>query len=190
MVKVYYKVPALSDTLLALENFDGNTISALKSALKESVKPALQIPISNLDLKIGNSIIGEEILNDSDLNNLFVEARVSISNPIIVIPSFTYLSNCILCYCFSFGLFLGSFFAGVLMGWLEIDLHLEEYSRPFMADLITFLISVVELGCSIYVIWLLIRLSGKQQWGVQLRFTLFGFVASILAEYSLALLRK
>ncbi len=49
--------------------------------------PALQTPICNLDLKIGNSIIGEEILGDSDLKHVLEEAQVSITNPIIVIPS-------------------------------------------------------------------------------------------------------
>lgn len=68
--------------------------------------PALQTPICNLDLKIGNSIIGEEILGASDLKDVLEEAQVSITNPIIVIP---YLDQCILCFCFSFGLGLGYF---------------------------------------------------------------------------------
>jgi hypothetical protein len=38
----YFKVPALSDTLLTIDQFEGKTISALKYAIKEAVMPALQ----------------------------------------------------------------------------------------------------------------------------------------------------
>ena len=86
MMKVYLKVPSLSDTLLTIDQFEGRPISALKCAVKEAVMPALQTPICNLDLKIENSIIGEEILGDSDLKDVLEEAQVSITNPIIVIP--------------------------------------------------------------------------------------------------------
>jgi hypothetical protein len=112
MMKVYFKVPALSDTLLSIDPFEGRTISALKCAIKEALIPALQTPICNLDLKIGNSIIGEEILRDSDLKDVLEEAQVSITNPIIVIPSVTYIDQCILWICLSFGLGLDSFVAG------------------------------------------------------------------------------
>ncbi len=61
MPKVYFKIPALSDTLLSIDQFEGKTISALKCAIKEAVSPALQTPICNLDLKIGNSVIGGTI---------------------------------------------------------------------------------------------------------------------------------
>ena len=49
--------------------------------------PVLQTAICNLDLKMGNSIIGEEILGASDLKDVLEEAQVSITNPIIVTPS-------------------------------------------------------------------------------------------------------
>ena len=84
-MKVYFKVPALSNTLLSIDAFEGRTISALKCAIKEAVRPALKTPICNLDLKIGNSIIGEEILRLL-LKDVLEEAQVSVANPIIVIP--------------------------------------------------------------------------------------------------------
>jgi hypothetical protein len=34
MTTIYFKVPALSDTLVSIERFDGQTISALKCAIR------------------------------------------------------------------------------------------------------------------------------------------------------------
>jgi hypothetical protein len=42
--------------------------------------PALQTPLCNLDLKIGNSIIREEILGASELKDLLEEAQISITS--------------------------------------------------------------------------------------------------------------
>ena len=87
--------------------------------------PALQTPICNLDLKIGNSII--EVLRASDLKDVLEEAQVSITNTIIVIPLVTYLDQCILCFCFSFGLGLGysvTVFLRLTMKWKNIIIHL------------------------------------------------------------------
>ncbi|KAJ2996622.1 hypothetical protein HDV02_006320 [Globomyces sp. JEL0801] len=186
MLKIYFKVPALSDTLLAIDQFEGNTISALKCAIKEAVMPALQTPICNLDLKIGNSIIGEEILGDSDLRDVLEEAQISILNPIIVIPSITYLDQCILCFCFSFGLGLG-YFVALYLGLTNV---MEEYHYPFIADIILFAIEIASIGSSLYIIWHLIRLSGKQQWNSQFASVFAGVVFSVFVELSFALLRK
>ncbi|XJO71844.1 hypothetical protein BDV3_001286 [Batrachochytrium dendrobatidis] len=90
--------------------------------------PALQTPICNLDLKIGNSTI--EILRASDLKDVLEEAQVSITNTIIVTPSVPYLDQCILCFCFSFGLGLGYSVAI----FLRLTNEVEEYHHPFIAD--------------------------------------------------------
>jgi hypothetical protein len=74
-----FQVPTFSDTLVSIERFDGQTISALKCAIKEAIRPAMDFPISNLDLKIGDSIIGEEILSNSSLQDI-LESHVSITN--------------------------------------------------------------------------------------------------------------
>jgi hypothetical protein len=175
-MKVYFKVPSLSDTLLALEGFEGNSISSLKSALKESIKPALQIPISNLDLKMGDSIITEEILNNSDLKTILEEARVSIANPIILIPTFTYLDHCIFCFCFSLG--------GFLAGFLDIGNSGNEDGRPFFV--LWFIYGLFEISCSLYILIILCTLAGKQQISSQLWCVFLGFCAHSVAElYSL-----
>jgi hypothetical protein len=62
--------------------------------------PALQTPICNLYLKIGNSIIGEKILGASELKDVLEEAQVSITKPIIVTPSVPYLDQCICVFAF------------------------------------------------------------------------------------------
>ena len=186
MPKVYFKVRALSDTLLTIDQFEGKTISALKCAIKEAVMPSLQTPICNLDLKIGNSIIGEEILGASDLKDVLEEAQVSITNPIIVTPSVPYLDQCILCFCFSFGLGLG-YFVAIFLGLTN---EVEEYHHPFIADAIFIIIEMAGLGCSLYTICQLIRLSGKQQWNSQLASVFSGVVCSLFAELSFAFLRK
>jgi hypothetical protein len=98
--------------------------------------PALQTPICNLDLKIGNSIIGEEPGGVFDLKDVLVEAQDSITNPIIVTPSVPYLDQCILCFCFSFGLGLGYFIA-IFLGLTN---EVEEYHHPFIADAIFIII--------------------------------------------------
>jgi hypothetical protein len=122
-----------------------------------------------LDLKIGNSIIGEEILGASDLKDVLEEAQVSITNPIIVTPSVPYLDQCILCFCFSFGMGLGF----VVAAFLGLTGEVEEYHDPFIADAIFLIIEMAGLGCSLYTICQLIRLSGKQQWNSQLALELF-----------------
>ena len=148
--------------------------------------PALQTPLCNLDLKIGNSIIGEEILGDSDLKDVLEEAQVSITNPIIVTPSVPYLDQCILCFCFSFGMGLGF----VVAAFLGLTGEVEEYHHPFIADAIFIIIEMAGLGCSLYTICQLIRLSGKQQWNSQLASVFSGVVCSLFAELSFAFLRK
>ena len=164
----------------------GRTISALKCAIKEAVSPALQTPISNLDLKIGNSVIGEELLGDSDLKDILEEAQVSITNPIIVIPSVTYIDQCILCYCFLFGREVGYF----VYDWLGIPNQFEEFHNPFIVDAIIILLFIVNMTCSLYIISLLFRLSGKQQSNLQLKFVFAGVVLTVFVELYLALLRK
>ena len=57
------------------------TISALKCAISACFADS---PICNLDLKIGNSIIGDEILGASDLKDVLEEAQVSITNAFCV----------------------------------------------------------------------------------------------------------
>ena len=139
-----------------------------------------------MDLKIGNSVIGVEILGDSDLKDVLEEAQVSITNPIIVIPSVTYIDQCILWFCLSFGLGLGYFVAA----FLGITNRVEEYHRPFIADAILIIIEMASFGCSLYIIWQLIRLSGKQQWNAQLASVFAGVVLTVFLELSLAFLRK
>ncbi|KAK5664698.1 hypothetical protein QVD99_008246 [Batrachochytrium dendrobatidis] len=140
--------------------------------------PALQTPICNLDLKIGNSTI--EILRASDLKDVLEEAQVSITNPIIVTPSVPYLDQCILCFCFSFGLGLGYSVAI----FLRLTNEVEEYHHPFIADVIFIIIDMTGLGCSLYTICQLIRLSGKQQWNSQFASVFSGVVCSLFVEPS------
>ena len=74
------------------------------------------------------------------------------------------------------------YFVAVFLGLTN---EVEEYHHPFIADAIFIIIEMAGLGCSIYTICQLIRLSGKQQWNSQLASVFSGVVCSLFAELSL-----
>ena len=104
------------------------------------------------------------------MKDILEEAQVSIANPIIVIPSVTYLGQCILCFCFSFGLGFVSF----IFRLFRLPYKVEGYHYPFIVVAIFFIINMAILGCSLYIIRQLNSLSGKQQWNAQLAKVIMG----------------
>ncbi len=181
MTTIYFKVPALSDTLVSIERFDGQTISALKCAIKEAIRPAMDIPISNLDLKIGDSIIGEAILSNSSLQDI-LESHVSITNPLIVNASITTLQRGILLFCYSYGLAVGNIVAD---HWLYQRQEEEHSVAILIVGILIWFKWLLELVCSIYIIGHLVRLSGKQACNQQLQYFMAGFATSVILEFFL-----
>lgn len=158
------------------------TILVLKCAIKEAVRPALDSPISTLDLKIGDSILGEEILSSSSLKDI-LESHVSITNPLIVNASITNLQQCILLFYYRYGLAVGNIVAD---HWLYQGRQEEENSVAiFIVGILIWFKWLLELVCSIYIIGYLVRLSGKKAYNQQLQYFMAGFATSVILEFFL-----
>lgn len=94
-MRLYIKAPSLSDSLHSI-TFNGNSLPDLKHAIKEALKPAFQaLPFTNLSLRVGSLVIGEEILVDRELMEVLEEVQVSLRNPILVLPLMPYVDICI-----------------------------------------------------------------------------------------------
>jgi hypothetical protein len=139
----------------------------------------MDIPISNLDLKIGDSIIGEEILSNSSLQDI-LESHVSITNPLIVNASITNLQQCILLFCYSYGLAVSNIVAD---HWLYQGQEEEHAVAILIVGILIWFKWLLELVCRIYIIGHLVRLSGKKSCKLQLQYFMAGFAKSIILEF-------
>ena len=195
-MQLYIKAPSLSDSLLSI-TFNGNSLPALKHAIKESLKPTFHaLPLSNLSLRVGSSVIGEEALVDRELIDVLEEAQVSLMNPILVIPLMPYVDKCIYLLLFELGAFFGPFFAffepffeafgslilgpfawGMLGSSSHSPMAMDENIHINLFGILLLALALLQFGCFVLILLFLFRLSPpRMAW-------FYIFLAGALADY-------